>query len=77
MNIITFSSCLHTDKANTLFFDEVIESSNSITASSDTCYYNIRQFPNSPRKLRFDLAPNNTLIVPHNGCGPIAEPTRE
>jgi len=57
------TTSLDTNKSNTLIRDEIVESSNSIRTTSNTCDNSIREFTLLLRELGFDLPSNDPLEI--------------
>ena len=62
----TISSCFYTNQANRLVRDEVIERSDRVTSSTNTCNNSIRELPASFLQLLSNLLTNDFLEVPHD-----------
>lgn len=67
LGINTVPARLDTYQPHTLVLDEVIECSNGITATTDTCDDGIGQLALLFRELRLDFAPDDALEITDNG----------
>lgn len=67
LGINTVTTRLDTDKSDTFIPDEIVESSDSVTSTSDTCNDGIWQFTLFLDKLGFDLSTDDSLEITDDG----------